>query len=67
MRQDRTDPPFTHQTGAPDALYAILEKQGDAWLPDLLAVPYDATEMARLALTRGAESWAEAVTTGWLA
>lgn len=66
-RDDRTDPPFTHQTGAPDARYAILEKQGDAWLPDLLAVPYDATEMARLALTRGAESWAEAVTTGWLA
>lgn len=63
----RNEPAFVHQTGSPDARYAVLEKVGDSWAADLCAVPYDASDMARLAQSRGAESWARAVTTGWIA
>lgn len=63
----RVDPPFIHQTGAPDARYAIVRKTGEHWSADLIAVRYDPTEMARRARAKGAESWAEAITTGWFA
>lgn len=61
----RTEPAFIHQTGAPDARYAVLERAGDTWRADLVAVPYDSRAMARLARQRGAEDWAKAVETGW--
>ena len=62
----RTTPPFIHETGSPDARYALLEKTDAGWRADLLHVPYDSSRMARLARGRGAESWAQAVETGWL-
>ncbi len=61
----RVEPPFIHQTGSPDARYAIVERRGVRWHADLIAVPYDASRMAELALAKGAESWARAITTGW--
>ena len=63
----RMSPHFVHQTGAPDARYAIVEKREGQWAADLIAVPYDASRMADLARAKGAESWARAVTTGWYA
>lgn len=63
----RNEPHFIHQTGAPDARYAIVENRDGHWHADLIAVPYDATPMAALARAKGAESWAKAVTTGWFA
>ena len=61
----RCTPSFVHQTGAPDARYAILEKIDGVYRAELHAVPYDASPMIRLARRRGAESWAQALTTGW--
>lgn len=63
----RGEPSFIHQTGSPDARYAIVEKGSAAWQAALLSVPYDASEMARMAEEKGAASWAQAITTGWLA
>ena len=64
---ERMTPNFIHQTGAPDARYAIVEKRSESWHADLIAVPYDATKMAELAIEKGADTWAKAITTGWFA
>lgn len=61
----RMTPHFTHQTGSPDARYAVLERSPAGWTADLIALPYDASPMADLARAKGAESWAQAVTVGW--
>ena len=61
----RMTPNFVHQTGAPDARYAVLEKVGDQWHADLISVPYDPSEMVELARAKGADSWAQAITKGW--
>ena len=63
----RSDPPFVHQTGSPDARYAILELFKGEWNVLMVAVPYESSSMARLARERGADSWARAVETGWFA
>lgn len=63
----RMTPNFVHQTGSPDARYAIVEKRGGAWRADLVAVPYDPGRMAAMARAKGADSWAQAVETGWFA
>ena len=63
----RLDPPFIQQVGAPDARYAIVEKTDGLWRADLLAVPYDPSEMASLARAKGEANWARALETGWLA
>ena len=63
----RTEPHFIHQTGAPDARYAIVEKRDGYWTADLIAVPYDPGPMVVLARAKGAESWARAISTGWFA
>ena len=63
----RTDPAFIHQNGSPDARYAIVERRADIWRAELISVPYDARDMARMAQAKGADSWAEAVTRGWFA
>lgn len=62
----RVDPPFAHQTGAPDARYAIVEERGAHWHVDLIAVPYDPSEMVALAQAKGADNWVRALT-GWVA
>ena len=63
----RADPPFIHQTGAPDARYAVVEKTNGFWCVDFIAVPYDPREMTVLARTKGADSWVQALETGWFA
>ena len=63
----RVDPPFLHQTGAPDARYAIADKADGTWRVDFIAVPYDPTEMMKIAKDRGADSWVQALATGWFA
>ncbi len=64
---DRPEPPFIHQTGSPDARYAILRKSVAAWQADLVTVAYDASRMIELARAKGADSWAQALETGWTA
>lgn len=63
---DRTDPPFVAETGAPDARFAILERVGESWRACLHAVPYDPSEMIERARSNGAESWTTALATGWM-
>lgn len=63
----RSADPFIHQTGSPDARYAIIEKLDGGWHVDHCAVPYDARSMVKMAERRGAESWVRAITTGWFA
>ncbi len=58
-------PSFIQQIGAPDARYAIIEQCEGLWKADLIAVPYDPAPMARLAKARGADSWVQAITSGW--
>lgn len=58
-------PPFIHQTGSPDARYAIASRQGDTWTVELVAVPYDPAPMVKLAEKNGAQSWVQAITSGW--
>ena len=64
---ERTEPPFIHQTGSPDARYAILRKSGTASQTELVAVSYDASRMIELARAKGADSWVQAFETGWIA
>jgi diadenosine tetraphosphatase ApaH/serine/threonine PP2A family protein phosphatase len=63
---DREVDPFVAETGSGDARYAIFEKVGEDWIPSLVHVPYDATEMMARARSNGADSWAEAISTGWI-
>jgi predicted phosphodiesterase len=58
--------PHVVETGSPDARYAILEKRGDRWIPELIAVPYDHEAMARLARLRGRDDWERALRTGYV-
>ncbi len=63
----RMTPNFVQQTGSPDARYAIVEACGDDWSVALISVPYDPAEMVCLAEAKGADSWAQALRTGWWA
>lgn len=58
-------PPFIHQTGSPDARYAIVECRNGTWQGELVAVSYDPAPMVRLAEKNGADSWVQAITSGW--
>jgi predicted phosphodiesterase len=58
--------PHTVETGTPDACYAILERAATGWRATLRWVPYDYQGMAELARSRGATSWASALSTGWI-
>lgn len=62
------DHPFAHkvETGAPHARYAIVEKCGDSWRADLIAVDYDWEEAARAADANRRPEWARALRTGWM-
>ncbi len=61
----RTEPPVIHETGAADARYAIVEQRDEDFEVALCSVPYDPREMQGLARSKGAESWATAIETGW--
>jgi predicted phosphodiesterase len=58
--------PHKVETGTPDACYAILERAVTGWRATLRWVPYDDRAMAELARSRGATSWASALSTGWI-
>ena len=62
---DRTDPPFVAETGAPDARYAVIEEFDGRWQASLHAVHYDPAAMVAMARDIGAESWVVALSTGW--
>jgi diadenosine tetraphosphatase ApaH/serine/threonine PP2A family protein phosphatase len=62
----RHTPALVAETGAPDARYAVIEKIGADWQASLHMVPYDPTEMIERALEKGAESWVDALRTGWV-
>jgi putative phosphoesterase len=63
---NRFEPAFAHETGSPDAAYAILTRDGSDWRAEQVQVPYDPAPMVARARTRGgsAESWVQAVETG---
>lgn len=58
--------PHKVEAGHPFASYAILEKQGDSWLPVFRNVVYDHRAMAELAMQKGRTEWASGLATGWL-
>jgi len=60
------DHPHPHvvENGSPAARYALIERHGEQWSFDLIAVPYDHHEMARLAAANGRPDWADALATG---
>ncbi|TRZ90188.1 MAG: metallophosphoesterase [Rhodocyclaceae bacterium] len=62
------DQPCFHivENGSPDARYAIVEKRGDRWTSELIAVPYNHAAMAQLAKLRGREDWVCALLTGYM-
>lgn len=62
----RIEPHFVHQTGAPDARYAIVENHDGHWHVDQIAVPYDTSEMIALAQAKAADTWVKALS-GWVA
>jgi predicted phosphodiesterase len=61
------DAPVQHrmETGSPHARYAVARRQGDQWLVDLIAVPYDCAAAAACARRQGREDWAHAIESGY--
>lgn len=60
--------PYPHviETGSPDARYAIIERSANTWVAELIAVPYAHEAMSKLALTRGRQDWAYALSSGYM-
>ena len=58
--------PHRVEVGSPHARYAILESTPKGWKADLVAVPYDWDEAAKLAARNGREDWARALATGFV-
>jgi predicted phosphodiesterase len=58
--------PHAVEVGSPHARYAILESTPWGWQADLVAVPYDWDEAAKLAARNGREDWARALATGFV-
>lgn len=53
------------ETGAPDARYARVERDGTRWRVELRSVPYDHERAAAQAARNGRPDWAHALATGW--
>lgn len=53
--------PHRAETGSPEARYALLERRGDQWQAQLLAVPYRHDEAAARAAGLGRPDWAHAL------
>ena len=53
------------ETGSTDARYAIIDKQGNDWVTELISVPYPYRDMVRLAKFRKMEDWAYVLDTGY--
>jgi putative phosphoesterase len=58
--------PHVIETGSPDARYAIIDHIAETWVVELIAVPYAHEAMARLALARGRQDWACALSSGYM-
>jgi predicted phosphodiesterase len=58
--------PHAVEVGSPHARYAILESTPWGWKADLVSVPYDWDEAAKLAARNGREDWARALATGFV-
>lgn len=58
--------PHVVEIGAPHARYAFLESTPRGWKAELVAVPYDWDEAAKLASSNGQEDWARALATGFV-
>jgi hypothetical protein len=54
------------ETGSPHARYAILERQAEHWLVELIAVSYDHHKAAAQASKNGRPDWAIGLQTGVL-
>lgn len=59
-------PPHVMQSGAPDAVYALVERSGGVWRATHVSVPYDPTAMADMAGRGGRPEWERALRTGWV-
>lgn len=53
------------QTGTPNASYAVIEAQKDAWNISFRSVPYRADKASELATKNGRPDWARCLATGW--
>lgn len=62
------DQPVYHavESGAPDARYAIIERQGTQWSTQLISVPYDHEAMAALARRNRRPDWEHILRHGYL-
>ena len=62
------DQPIYHavESGAPDARYAVIERQGARWSAQLIAVPYDHESMAALARRHGRPDWEHILRFGYV-
>ena len=58
--------PHVVEVGSPHARYAVLESTPHGWKADLVAVPYDWDEAARLAARNGRADWVRALATGFV-
>lgn len=54
------------QVGAPEARYAIAEQRYHGWAVVHYAVPYDTTNVVRLAREANRPEWAAALESGWI-
>lgn len=62
---DSDDPePHVMESGAPTARFAVVERDGDHWRAELLAVAYDYRPAAARAGVNGRPDWANALSTG---
>jgi predicted phosphodiesterase len=61
------DTPVYHrmQTGTPNASYAVIENDRDAWIVSFRSVPYASDQASQLAAATGRPDWAHALATGW--
>ena len=53
------------ESGSPQAKYVILEETDEGWLVEIVGVPYDWKEAARLADSQGRADWAQCLATGF--
>lgn len=63
---DDTEPePHVIENGSPEARYALLEKRGERWQAEFVAVPYDHQAAAERARRNSRPDWVTALKTGF--
>jgi len=58
--------PHVMETGSPHARYAILERQAENWMVELITVSYDHHKAAEKARSNGRDDWALGLQTGFM-